>query len=84
MRMLVLAMITAIGAAALVGPANAQSTRPPVTPPAVAQPAQQPGGLACPSGRVWLPAYWDRLSVYHKGQCVTTQEYQHLYTHKHS
>jgi hypothetical protein len=79
MRMLVLAMITALGTAALVGPANAQSTRPPVTPPAVDQPAQQPGGLACSQGRVWLPAYWDRLNVYHRGQCISLREYNRLY-----
>jgi hypothetical protein len=84
MRTLALALITAIGAAAVVGPANAQSGPPPVIPQAVAQPEQQPGGLACSAGHVWLPAYWDRLSVYHRGQCVTDQEYQHLYTHFHS
>ncbi len=45
MRMLVLAVITAIGAAALVGPANAQSTRPPVTPPRqLRNPHSSPGG----------------------------------------
>lgn len=82
MRMLLLAMVTAIGVGALVGPANAQA--PPVTPPAVNQPAQQPGGLACSAGHVWLPAYWDRLNVYHRGQCITDQEYQHLMTHFHS
>jgi hypothetical protein len=84
MRMLLLAMVTAIGVGALVGPANAQSTRPPVTPPAVSQPAQEPGGLACSAGHVWLPAYWDRVNQYHKGQCITDQEYQHLMTHFHS
>ena len=60
-----------------------QSGPPPVIPPAVA-PAQQPGGVACAQGYVWLPEYWDRLNVFHKGQCVTNQEYQHLYTHMHS
>ena len=84
MRMLALAATAAIGIGALVGSANAQSARPPVIPQAVAEPAQQPGGLACSSGYVWLPAYWDRLNVYHRGQCITTQEYQHLYTHVHS
>lgn len=84
MRMFILAMITAIGTAALVGPANAQTSPPPVNPPPVNQPAQEPGGLPCPSGHVWLPAYWDRLNVYHQGRCVTNQEYQHLYQHIHS
>jgi hypothetical protein len=84
MRMFILAMITAIGTAALVGPANAQSSPPPVNPPAVNAPAQQPGGVACASGHVWLPAYWDRLNVYHRGQCISDQEYQHLMTHFHS
>lgn len=72
MRMLVLAMAAAIGAGALVGPATAQPAP---------QPVQQP---QCSPGYVWLPAYWDRLNVYHRGQCITNQEYQHLYSHIHS
>jgi hypothetical protein len=85
MRIPALAMITALSTAALLGPANAQSSsRPPVYPPPVNEPAQEPGGLTCPTGHVWLPAYWDRLNEYHQGRCVTNQEYQHLYTHIHS
>jgi hypothetical protein len=75
MRMLVLAIVTAIGAAALTGPAIAQSVNPTIW--------QHPP-VNCSEGYVWLPAYWDRVNIYHRGQCVTNQEYQHLYTHKHS
>ena len=75
MRTFVLAMIVAIGAAALTGPAVAQSVHPTIW--------QQPP-VQCAAGHVWLPDYWDRLNVYNRGQCVTAQEYQHLYTHKHS
>jgi hypothetical protein len=61
MRMALLAIAAAIGAATLAGPA-----------PAKAQSAQD--SIGCPAGYQWAPGHYDRLGKYQTGHCESLSD----------
>jgi hypothetical protein len=59
MRMAILAIVAAIGAATLIGPAEAQTAQ---------------SSASCPAGYQWVPSGYHRWGVYSLGHCESLDQ----------